>query len=266
MLDRAARRGTRALFADRVWPAVVEALGDRDSRLLIALDLDGTLAPIVSKPESARVPAATLRLLERAARIPRVFIAVVTARRRRDLDRLVPVRGIVRSAQYGLQGPLPLPAARRRRLRAAARRIAALLAPIAAKFEGAWIEAKDLTVAIHSRGVGRARVGALRKEVAAISGAAARLGFAPIRGREVVEFAPRGAGKDHALRSIRRRVAPRVVFYFGDSVADEPAFAILGARDFSVRVGAGRTRARFRVRDHRDVSRVLRALLSARAT
>ena len=36
--------------------------------LLIASDLDGTLAPIVAHPEDARVPPATLAALERLAR------------------------------------------------------------------------------------------------------------------------------------------------------------------------------------------------------
>src|SRR2546422_779101 len=73
-------------------------------RALVAFDVDGTLAPIVSRPDGARVPAATLRLLRRAVRLPRVTVAVVSARSVRDLRRMVPVPGIRLAGQYGLEG------------------------------------------------------------------------------------------------------------------------------------------------------------------
>ena len=86
----------------------------------------------------------------------------------------------------------------------------------------------------------------------------------PIPGQRVTDFAPRGYDKGRALARLRRRPAPEVVVYFGDSRADEAAYAILDRDDFGVRVGAGPSRARYRVRNPRDVARFLRGLLAIR--
>lgn len=262
---RVARVGsTRALFGADVWPGVAFLLEQRELRLLVAFDLDGTLAPIVTRPERARVPASMIHLLRRAERIPTVTVAVVTARSARDLARLLPVRGIIRAAQYGLEGVDRPPLPTRIRWRRAASTIASLLAPVAASTPGAWVEFKGMTVAIHDRGVAPGRLPRLRRSIAGIARRASPLGFRPIAGRRVTEFAPRGIDKRRALTSVRRRAAADAVFYFGDSAADEPAFRSLGPGGYSVRVGPGPTRARYRVRDPRGVSRFLRALLSLR--
>lgn len=265
MIDRAAgsSRAARALFARDVWPRLSALMARPNVRLLVAFDLDGTLAPIVSRPDRARVPVSVIRLLERAARMKRVKVAVVTARGARDLKRLVPVRGILRAAQYGLGAERPSPPTRER-WRRAATAIASWLTPIAASAPGSWVELKGMTVAFHDRGVAPGRLPRLRRSVQGVARRAAGLGFRPIVGRRVVEFAPRGIDKGRALAIVRRRTIADAVFYFGDSAADEPAFQLLGPRDYSVRVGPGPTRARYRVRGPRDVSRFLRALLALR--
>jgi trehalose-6-phosphatase len=55
-----------------------------------------------------------------------------------------------------------------------------------------------------------------------------------------------------------------VIVYFGDSEADEPAFAALRPGDFPVRVGPGLTRARYRVPGPGEVVRFLRELTRLR--
>jgi trehalose 6-phosphate phosphatase len=91
------------------------------------------------------------------------------------------------------------------------------------------------------------------------------LGFGVALGRRVTDFVPAGYHKGRALREVRLRIRPDVVFYFGDTASDEPAFAMLPPGDFSVRVGPGSTTARYRVRGPREVTRFLRALVRLRA-
>jgi trehalose 6-phosphate phosphatase len=95
--------------------------------------------------------------------------------------------------------------------------------------------------------------------------AARPLGFVPARGHRVTEFVPKGYDKGRALTLLRRRYAPGAVIYFGDTDADEPAFGVLGRNDFPVRVGPGRTGARYRVRGPGEVVRFLRSLISLRS-
>jgi len=232
--------------------------------VLLALDVDGTIAPIVAKLGRARVPAATLRVLDRLTRMQGVTVALVSARSRRVLRQLVDLPRARVAAQYGLEGVVGPAASHRRRWRRGAARIAALLEPMAEAVPGAVLERKSMAVALHDRGVARGRFPALRRALRRAAAAARPLGFGPVRGHRVTEFVPRGYDKGRALRMLRRRYAG-VVFYFGDSDADEPAFAVLGRNDFAVRVGPGRTRARYRVRGPGEVVRFLRSFISLRS-
>lgn len=263
-MPRPSRRGARALFAQDVWPAVRALLERRTLHLLVAFDLDGTLAPIVSRPERAAVPGTLLSLLGRATRIPRVTVAVITARGAREAARLLPLRRVVRATSYGLEGvDRPSPAERHRWARAAAT-ISSRLAPIAAEIPGAWVEPKGIMVAIHDRAVAPGRLPRLRRSLRRAARLAASLGFRAIAGRRVTEFAPRCADKARALAALRRSAADDVVFYFGDSEEDERVFRSLGPGSYSVRVGPGPTSARFRIDGTRGVSRFVRALVSIR--
>jgi len=264
--SRPARR-PRRLLEGRAWEeaeaSIVRAASARRP-VLVALDFDGTLAPIVSRPDRVRVPEPTLRSLARAVRLRGVRVAALSARPMRDLARYLPVRGVLRVAQYGLEGgddPGP------RRLRAIASGVEALrraIEPLAASVPGAWIEDKRLTVALHYRDVAPSRRGALVRALSRVVARAGRLGFHVERGRQVLDLVPRGYDKGRAIRVLRRRVRPAVTFYFGDTAGDEPAFAALGSSDFAVRVGPGPTQASYRVRGPEDVARFLRALARMR--
>jgi trehalose 6-phosphate phosphatase len=236
----------------------------------VGLDLDGTISPVVSRPDLARVPAATLRLLARAARSEGVRLVVLSARRTSEMRRLVPVPSVLLLGQYGLEGALAPARASRARLRRACARVARALRGHVRSTPGALLEPKGLTVAVHDRNVrGEAERRGLRARIDAVARHEARReGFVPLRGRRVVDFVPRGRNKGQALRALQARLAPRTVFYFGDSDGDEPAFQALGRRDFPVRVGRpgeNSTHARYRVADLRGVARFLDAVAAHRA-
>ena len=258
-------KGSRSLFSAPARARTRSILGRRGTRVLLALDLDGTIAPIVAKLGRARVPAATLQMLDRLTRTRGVTVALVSARSRRVLGRLVPVPRARLAALYGLEGVVAPAASLRKRWRRGARRIAALMEPIAEAFPGTVLERKSMAVALHDRGVAAGRFPALRRALRRAATAARPLGFEPARGHRVTEFVPRGYDKGRALTMLRRRYAPDVVLYFGDADADEPAFAALRRNDFPVRVGPGRTRARYRVRGPAEVVRFLRSFLSLRS-
>ena len=132
---------------------------------------------------------------------------------------------------------------------------------------GALLEAKGLTVAVHSRGVRSAeRRRRLRAGLLSVaSGEARRQGFRVMPGAMAVDFVPRGHDKGRALRALRARMKPRAIFYFGDSDGDEPAFSALTNRDFPVRVGREATRAPYRVTGVGEVARFLEAVAANRA-
>lgn len=259
-------RPTRAFFSGAARTAVRSARFDPKRRLLLVFDLDGTLAPIESHPDSARVSRTTLVLLARAAHLPRVSVAVVSARPLRDLRRLVPAGGrVARIAQYGLEGRFAPKAATRRRIRRAVRLVDGRLRPVVSTYPGAFLERKGLSVAVHHRALAPRRRAALLRRLGAIARAARRDGLGVQLGDRVYDFVPVGYDKGRALGALRARVRPGTTIYFGDSAGDEPAFAALAPTDVSVRVGPGPTAARFRVRGPKDVARFLRALVAERS-
>lgn len=258
---------TQLLLARSVWERVREALRGAErngKRVLVALDFDGTVVPIVNRPTEVRVPVRTRDSLVEVARLEGVQVAALSARPLRDLARYLPGRGIMRVGQYGLENGSPPGRALRSRIHAGVARLRDLLEPIATRYSGAWIEDKGLTVAVHFRDLAPSRRAALSKALGPVTARARRLGFHTERGRQVLDFVPTRYDKGRALRALRRRVRPAVTFYFGDTAGDEPAFAALGKADFPVRVGPGPTAAPYRVRGPEDVARFLRALVALR--
>lgn len=255
------------LFRGPHWNGVERILSDPGRPILLVFDVDGTLAPIVANPDRASVPARTLDLFARAARARNVSVAVLSARTRKDLRWLLPVRGVRKAALYGIGTIVPASGATRRRWRRGAEAIAAMLDRAVRGRRPARVERKGITVAIHDRGVTGSMLRSLRRAVASTTAKARSLGFESARGNRVVEFVPRGHGKDRGLRAILRGRGARrgrAVFYWGDSDADEPAFAALRGRGYSIRVGRGRSRARFRVGGPRDAARFLAAVVKWR--
>ena len=62
--------------------------------LSLLLDYDGTLAPIRSHPDLATIPEETKKVLERLARHPEVFVAIVSGRSVKNVKDMVGIEGI----------------------------------------------------------------------------------------------------------------------------------------------------------------------------
>src|SRR3954454_12085369 len=82
--------------------ALVAALAERPGESAVMLDVDGTLAPIVARPELAAVPEETRaemrRLVGRYA-----LVACISGRTGDDARRLVGVDGVVYVGVHGLE-------------------------------------------------------------------------------------------------------------------------------------------------------------------
>jgi trehalose 6-phosphate phosphatase len=219
-------------------------------RLLVALDFDGTLAPLVTDPHDARLPPATRRALHRVAtRFPCV---VISGRAREDvLGRLgrIPLAQVI-----GNHGIEPSPAAR-----AAARHVARWKRQLQKALGGeqrVTIEDKRYSLAVHFR---KAVVKARARK--AILDAAAALGHARVvQGKLVVNLVPADAPhKGTALQETRRRLGCEAAIYVGDDDTDEDAFASGDRRTLlAVRVGRrARSAARFYLEHPGEVAALL---------
>lgn len=212
MLEPATAAGRDGLAALRAAP----------DRALVALDYDGTLAPVVDRPEDAvPAPGAVEALTAVAARVARV--ALVTGRPAADvveLGGLHGVPGLVVLGQYGAQrwegGRLSTP----EELPGVARLRALLPGLVGA--EGAHVEDKGLALVVHTR---RAPdpAGALARLAPPLDALARAHGLEAHPGRLVVELRPPGHDKAAALLGLCEP-RPSAVLFAGDDVGDLTAY------------------------------------------
>ncbi|WP_082514980.1 trehalose-phosphatase [Yonghaparkia sp. Root332] len=236
--------------------------------LLIALDFDGTLAPLVDDPDDSRALPAARTALDALGALPGTIVALVSGRSLESLARVAEApddQPLVGS--HGLEVRFAAADARPAVDDADAARVAALrsrLEPLVAAVPGAWIEPKPAGLAVHSRRVDDpdavgALVEAVHAEAVAVDDA-----LTVRDGRDVVEFAVRDATKGDGLRALVERFAPDAVLFAGDDVTDEDALAVLGPRDLGIKVGEAASSARARVADPEQLAVALAHLLRSR--
>ncbi|OGR56406.1 MAG: trehalose-phosphatase [Elusimicrobia bacterium GWA2_69_24] len=227
----------------RGWAELKRTLldGVGDGRpLVLGLDFDGTLSPLVRRPSRARLPGKTRRLLASLRRGKAVRLAIISGRSLPDIMSKVGIPGIYYSGNHGLVMRGPGVAWCHPQARAASKRIqhlAKALSPALRAFPGALLEDKGLTMTIHYRGVQREDadvLGGFLKRV--VEG---RRGLVLAAGKKSWEIRPHLAwNKGHALSRIARIAAPggRMMF-IGDDRTDEDGFRELGRRAVTIRVG-----------------------------
>jgi trehalose 6-phosphate phosphatase len=193
---------------------------------LVALDFDGTLAPLAPHPDDAR-PLAGAHQVLCDIRATGAALAVVTGRSVASLLRVSgfgAVPGIVIYGTHGaerwengqLRAPAPPPGLGELR-----RRLPALVSRMTPD-PAIWIEEKELSLVIHTRLTAEPErfLAALRAPVAA---AAAAAGLEVRPGREVLEICLPGTDKGSAIRALVG-AETAAVLYAGDDVGDLPAF------------------------------------------
>lgn len=232
--------------------------------LLVASDYDGTIAPIVADPAEAHPNRESLVALRSLAALPQTFVAIISGRSLRDLARLTgepPEVHLVGS--HGSEfdpGFAQNLTDEQKRLREA---IEADLVAIAGRVGGSSVETKPASVAFHYRNAdpadGDAAVAAI------LGGPASRPGVQTKRGKMVIELSVVPTNKGQALELVRHKVGATAVLFIGDDVTDEDAFETLQGPDVAIKVGEGKTRAPFRIRDTDDVARILARIAEARS-
>lgn len=247
---------TRAILAKDHLPTLSEfAL----SNVLLALDYDGTLAPIAPTPRSARMRAETRRLLTAVARL--YPCVVISGRALDDLSRRlgdIPLWYIF--GNHGIE-PAPATAPHTALVQEWARRLQALLSGE----PGVSVEDKTHTLTIHYRHAPdkhRART-AIDKALDSIPEARA------LGGSEAVSVLPAGgADKGVALQQARRQFACDTAIYVGDDDTDETAFGSDSTgRLLAIRIGAARgSHARYHLRSQSEMDDLLQALIEFRRT
>lgn len=230
--------------------------------VLVLLDFDGTLAPIVDRPELARLPDRTRTVVERLARRANCTVGLVSGRTLGDLRERVGIGGVVYAGNHGLEiagGGLCYEAAAALALGEEISGAVATLSARLGQILGVLVEAKGLTASVHYRLVSptdRTEVERVVRETVAENHPTLRV----VGGKMVWEVRPRVPwNKGSAVRWIREQLGLReaLTVYLGDDQTDEDAFAEIGPF-VTARVGAApSTRAGYHVADPEEVAEFL---------
>ncbi|MCF7552554.1 trehalose-phosphatase [Pseudonocardia sp. WMMC193] len=239
-----------------------------DGPLLVALDFDGVLSPIVPVPSDARPLPESAAAVRALAEAPDTHVVLVSGRGLADLAAVSgfgpPVLMVgSHGGEFGpglLDGDTPLLTEEQQALK---EKLTLALTDLVEGAAGVTLEHKPAGLAVHVRNaapeVGEQVLGAVRRGPVTWDGVDA------IEGKSVIDLAVLQVSKGTAVDALRERFGARV-FFAGDDTTDETVFTRLRPGDVGVKVGEGDTAAAHRVADPAELSTVLAELTSRRRT
>ena len=196
--------------------ARLAAFERHDGRRGVLLDFDGTLSPIVARPELAKIRDGAREAIARLVGRYDV-VAVVSGRTPAQLLELVPIEGVRLAGLYGLdEGDGHVPAS-----------LEGAVTDAAARVPGTRVERKGGSIAVHFRGADDPR--AAEALLHGLLGPIARqAGMDLIGGKKVLELVPAGRPlKEGVVERIVGEADLDAVLYAGDDLADIRAFEAL---------------------------------------
>ena len=225
-----------------------------DGHFLVASDFDGTLAPIAAHPADAapdpRAKAALLRLASR----PGITVAVVSGRRRADLNRLFgPAPGVILVGEHGNDY-----GDRSGSVAPGVPEIRSELESAAAAVSGSQVEVKRHSVAFHYRNARQEDADQVLRRLR--QWAAGRANVTLMEGKKILELSVATRNKGHAVVDLIAESGARRVLFVGDDTTDETVFEALRSGDIGVKVGPGDTAAEHRVEDVEAVADLFESL------
>lgn len=235
------------------------------AKILLLLDYDGTLTPIVQRPSLARLTPARKKALRQLAEKPGITMAIISGRQLSDIKQLVGIPHIIYVGNHGFEILMK----GKRIMHSGAKRFIPKLKKIKQRLKdqidikGAWIEDKQLTLSLHYREVASSQLPKLRrlfdlalrpwKKMARIT-----------RGKKVFEIRPpfdwhKGKAVKWLIRELK--ASEHLTVYIGDDITDEDAFRALRGKGVAILVGSQRrTAAKTRLKNIAAVYRYLRGL------
>ncbi|MGE3840304.1 MAG: trehalose-phosphatase [Vicinamibacterales bacterium] len=239
-------------------------------RPALFLDYDGTLTPIVSRPQDARLAESTrTTILNVAARMP---VTIISGRDLTAVQSLLSLPGLTYAGSHGFEivgpGGVRLDDGPGERFLAALDRAEEALRSRLAAIPGAVVERKHYTIAVHFRNVDPGAATDVANVVDEVGRQQTTL--RRTSGKMVFELQPdiewhKGMAVLHVLSLLARSGKRWVPIYIGDDITDEDAFRAVAVEGVPiiVREELRPTLAHYAVESTAEVSAFLDTLAAA---
>lgn len=235
-------------------------------KILIALDFDGTLAPLVDDPEASRMITPARQALEKLTSQSGVTIAIVTGRAIDSVKRVAdPLEHWFLVGSHGIEVLSPGEVTHYETPWLVPDGLTEAFASVVTAHPGTRLEHKPFGLALHTRGV----VESVARDAESAANHVCDVwgGDLVVRtGHGIVECSIQEATKGDGIDEVRRRLGRTAVLFAGDDRTDEDGFAVLGAQDVGIRVGGGKTIAPYRLADANAVAGTLWFIHDRRAS
>lgn len=234
--------------------------------LLIAMDFDGTISPLVDHAGDARpLPRSAAAFAELAA-LPRTTTALISGRALASLRAVAsPPDETLLIGSHGAEawlGPGSAPLTLDPEQLEILADVRSILESIVELAPGTLLEEKPAGVVLHTR--------LAEDDVAEDAVAAARAALQDRKdvylknGKRVLETSVVHASKGEGVDFLRQATGATAVIFAGDDTTDEDALGRLGPDDVGIKVGLDFTQAQFRVEAPVHVAELLETLLRER--
>jgi trehalose 6-phosphate synthase/phosphatase len=238
--------------------ALVAAFRAADTHVLL-LDYDGVLTPFNDNPKKAKPTTELKSLLKKLA--AKTKVVIVSGRSHDDLQEWLGELPVSLVAEHGAY---VRDAGKKRWTKAAndlswKPRVQLILEKYAANTPGAFVEEKEFSLVWHFR---RAKTYYAQKHLVILKKLLAPLAkkydLSVQQGNMILEVRPQNIHKGAAAKQLGEHT--EFILAIGDDFTDEDMFAAMPPQAYTVKVGRGRTAARYRAQGVNEVLDLLRKL------
>jgi trehalose 6-phosphate phosphatase len=259
-----------------VWPKILDQTRNA-KHILILSDFDGTLTPIVGKPEMAVLSGKTRELLRALAGQRHFTLGIISGRALVDLKDKVNLSNIIYAGNHGfeIEGPgisfiNPIVD----EIRPFFRIMRQVLTLTLQSIKGVFVEDKGITLSVHYRQAEEEDAKDVEKKIKqAVSGLVTQGIFKVTHGKKVYEVRPAvNWDKGKAIRLLMKRFGKGgrqsglLPIYLGDDLTDEDGFNIIEkyGKGITIHVGGSQNNsaARYYLNSPDEVVQFLNQLLN----